>query len=136
MAATLEGLSGPGVAGGDPPVRARRAPSFLHLGLAQVRAGPGAARARVPRVPLRLRHARFSAMVFGTSGCEREDLMLLPGAEAAAGSVAASPGKKSKDSAVGKELVPYRAPPSDQRLQAAACAEEGTPKMGKRTVLL
>jgi hypothetical protein len=42
------------VAGGDPPVRRGH---LLHLGLAQVRAGPGAARARVPRVPLRRRHA-------------------------------------------------------------------------------
>lgn len=76
---------------------------------------------------------RFTALVFGTSGCEREDLMLGGGEQPR------PPGKKrgrpsansrgkikrSKDSSVGKELVPYRAP-SDR-----ACAGEGAPELGK-----
>ncbi|GJM93280.1 hypothetical protein PR202_ga09825 [Eleusine coracana subsp. coracana] len=64
---------------------------------------------------------RFTAMVFGTSGCEREDLILpggggggkkrgRPSAAASRGVVARGKKKKNKEESVGKELVPYRAP--------------------------
>jgi hypothetical protein len=72
---------------------------------------------------------RFTAMVFATSGCEREDLTMPPEPRPRGrkrGRPAVRGKNKDKDSVVGKELVPYRAPPSDDH----ACSE-GTPELGK-----
>ncbi|CAO2166232.1 unnamed protein product [Urochloa humidicola] len=78
---------------------------------------------------------RFTAMVFDTTACEREDL--LPGGTGAGGprrrgrqsikkrgraAMGPSRGAKrarNKDSSAGKELVPYRATPGDRQLQVA-----------------
>ncbi|CAL4974301.1 unnamed protein product [Urochloa decumbens] len=74
---------------------------------------------------------RFTAMVFDTTACEREDL--LPGAggprrgrqsiKKQRGRAVTGPSRGAKrarkDSSAGKELVPYRATPGDRQLQVA-----------------
>lgn len=89
----------------------------------------------------------FTAMVFDTTACEREDLLLGGGSDDTKRSgrrptkrgrprTTTTPTRddatkrKRKDS-VGKEIVPYRAPPGDRRQLQAACSN-GTPESGKR----
>ncbi|KAF8678601.1 hypothetical protein HU200_046219 [Digitaria exilis] len=84
----------------------------------------------------------FTAMVFDTSACEREDL-LLGGDDSAddprRGRRPTKRGrprktttpkrdatKRARKDSVGKEMVPYRAPPGDRQLQAACF--KGTPE--------
>ncbi|KAL6615971.1 hypothetical protein ACP70R_038241 [Stipagrostis hirtigluma subsp. patula] len=81
---------------------------------------------------------RFTAMVFDTTACEREDLLAGAGCQPrprgkkrggarTASRDAAAPARASKDS-VGKELVPYRAP-SEQQLQVAG--SDGTTELAE-----
>ena len=83
---------------------------------------------------------RFTAMVFDTSACEREDLLLgsgdprsgRQGSKRGRATTGAKPKRARKDS-VGKELVPYRATTAtagDRQLQAAC--SNWTPESGKR----
>nr|CAB3478160.1 unnamed protein product [Digitaria exilis] len=85
---------------------------------------------------------RFTAMVFDTSACEREDLLLGGGSDVdddpRRGRRPAKRGrprktttpkldapKRARKDSVGKEMVPYRPPPGDRQLQAAC--SKGTP---------
>ncbi|TKW16519.1 hypothetical protein SEVIR_5G304500v4 [Setaria viridis] len=70
----------------------------------------------------------FTAMVFDTTACEREDLLLggdprRRRESKKRGHAAKGPSRDAKrtrkDSSVGKEMVPYRATPGDRQLQVA-----------------
>ncbi|KAJ1254862.1 hypothetical protein BS78_K315700 [Paspalum vaginatum] len=95
---------------------------------------------------------RFTAMVFDTTACEREDLLAMPGGadpaprgrqskkRGRAGAVTgpsrddANAKRANKKDSVGKELVPYRDREPGDRQQQAACShftpESGTAAAG------
>ena len=66
----------------------------------------------------------FTAMVFDTTACEREDLLL--GADQPRRGRQRQNNKRANKDSVGKELVPYRAP----REQQVSCSN-WTPESGK-----
>ncbi|XP_062220064.1 B3 domain-containing protein Os01g0723500-like [Phragmites australis] len=81
-------------------------------------------------------NTHFTAMVFDTTACEREDL--IGGEPPSRGkkrrrqtTTASSEAKRVSKDSVGKELVPYRAP-GDKELQVAC--SEWTPESGKLPV--
>lgn len=85
---------------------------------------------------------RFTAMVFDTTACEREDLLLGGGGGPRRGRQGKKRGRATttatsrdskrprKDSSVGKEMVPYRATPGDRQLQVACY--NWTPEPGRK----
>jgi hypothetical protein len=89
---------------------------------------------------------RFTAMVFDTSACEREDLLLggggggdprrgrqgnKRGRETTGGPSRDAKPKRARKGSVGKELVPYRAATAGDRQLQVACSN-WTPESGKQ----